>query len=108
MGLQWPWSHSGVGDTAFDKPTSVRRVRVTGEYSGRNHLFIVHCGLAQHGGHETVNTIIGTRRSPSSYSGIHDMSSCGEVKITYFGDYSGALPGLFENGAVSWSFTEVQ
>ena len=85
-----PWSHSGAGNTVFDKPTSAARVRVTGEYAGRGQNFIVDCG-----GRLMINTIIGTSRSPSGYSGIHNMGHCGEVEIV-------------SSGGVQWSFTEVQ
>ena len=85
-----PWSHSGVGNTVFDKPTSAARVRVTGEYAGRGQNFIVDCG-----GRLMINTIIGTSRSPSGYSGIHNMGHCGEVEIV-------------SSEGVQWSFTEVQ
>ena len=85
-----PWSHSGVGNTVFDKPTSAARVRVTGEYAGSGQNFIVDCG-----GRLMINTIIGTSRSPSGYSGIHNMGHCGEVEIV-------------SSGGVQWSFTEVQ
>ena len=84
------WSHSGVGNTVFDKPMSARRVRVTGTYSGRSQNFAVYCG-----GRLMINTIIGTSRSPSSYSGIHNMGHCGEVEIV-------------SSEGVQWSFTEVQ
>ena len=84
------WLHSGVGNTVFDKPMSARRVRVTGTYSGRSQNFAVYCG-----GRLMINTIIGTSRSPSSYSGIHNMGHCGEVEIV-------------SSGGVQWSFTEVQ
>ena len=84
------WSHSGVGNTVFDKPMSASRVRVTGMYSGRGSNFVVRCG-----GRLTVNVIIGSGSSPRDYEGVHNMSRCGEVEITH-------------SDGVRWTFTEVR
>ena len=84
------WSHSGMGNTVFDKPYSVSRVEVTATYDGRGQNFIVRCG-----GRGMINTIIGTSRSLRNYSGIHNMSGCGEVEIV-------------SSEGVRWSFTEVR
>ena len=84
------WSHSGIGNTVFDKPYSVSRVEVTGEYDGRGSNFVVRCG-----GRLMINVIIGRDRELRSYSGIHNMSGCGEVEIV-------------SSEGVRWSFTEVR
>ena len=86
------WSHSGSGNSVFDKPTSATRVRVTGEYAGSSQNFIVRCG-----GRLLINTIIGTSSFTDvrRYDGIHNMGHCGEVEIV-------------SSAGVSWSFTEVR
>ena len=86
------WSHSGSGNSVFDKPTSATRVRVTGEYAGSSQNFIVRCG-----GRLLINTIIGTSSFADGrrYDGIHNMGHCGEVEI-------------LSSEGVSWSFTEVR
>ena len=86
------WSHSGTGNTVFDKPTSATRVRVIGEYDGSGQNFIVRCG-----GSSIINTIIGTGTVADvlRYEGVHNMGQCGEVEIV-------------SSEGVSWSFTEVR
>ena len=86
------WSHSGTGNTVFDKPTSATRVRVIGEYDGFVQNFIVRCG-----GSSIINTIIGTSGVADvlRYEGVHNMGQCGEVEIV-------------SSEGVSWSFTEVR
>ena len=67
-----PWRSKGTGNSVFDKPTNVTRVRITGETLGESQNFIVACGERS-----ILNTIVGDK----GYIGVHKMDSCGEVEI---------------------------
>lgn len=84
------WKANGVGNTVFDMPTSVTRVRIVGTYSASGSNFIVRVG-----GRLVVNEIIGTARTGGPrYEGIHAVVG-GAVEITNSRD-------------VIWSFEQVQ
>ena len=80
---------TGTGDTVFDMPTSVSRVRITGDYSGGGSNFIVHIG-----GRGVVNEIIGTRWPSTHFEGTY---------VT-----SGGVVEILSSSGVSWSFEEVR
>jgi hypothetical protein len=86
------WSHTGVGNSVFDMPTSVRRVRIVGIYTGRAENFIVRVG-----GHLAVNEIIGTDTSFTSgtrYQGDHLVT--------------GGVTEITGSTGVQWSFEELR
>ena len=86
------WSHSGTGNTVFDMPSHVTRVRIKGTWNGNggSNFFVDIAGRS---------VVITTLRSlPNrTYEGTHLISGGGVVEITG----SGA-------GNVSWTFTEVR
>ena len=84
------WTAEGVGNTVFDKPREAERVRIEGEYNRSGSNFIVYCA-----GRLVVNEIIGRRRDSTTYSGVHNMSRCGEVEIV-------------SSDGVMWKFTEIR
>ena len=86
------WAHSGTGNTVFDMPSHVTRVRIKGTWNGNggSNFFVYIAGRS---------VVITTLRSlPNrTYEGTHLISGGGVVEITG----SGA-------GNVSWTFTEVR
>lgn len=84
-----PWTMSGRGNTVFDMPTYVSRVRIRGQYAGFSSNFIVRVG-----GRLTVNELLGSGWSSQIYEGTH-LTSGGVVEITNSSD-------------VVWTFTEVR
>ena len=83
------WSRSGSGDNVFDMPTYVKRVRITGRYTGFTSNFIVRIG-----GSLVVNELLGTGWSTLQYDGTLQTNG-GVVAIT-------------NSSGVQWSFTEVR
>jgi hypothetical protein len=83
------FARSGVGDTVFDMPTTVRRVRITGAYSGRSSNFIVHIG-----GAHIVNELLGTTWGPTTFDGTYTTT--------------GGVVEILSSSGVAWSFTEVR
>lgn len=81
------WSKRGSGDTVFDLPTYIRRVRIVGDYGGRSSNFIVHIG-----GAHIVNELLGTSWSQPHFEGVY-LTSGGIVEIT-------------NSSGVSWTFSE--
>lgn len=88
-GVRERWSRTGVGDSVFDMPTDVTRVRIIGIYNGFSSNFIVRIG-----GRLTVNELIGTGWSSTRYDGTL-LTSGGVVAIT-------------NSSGVSWSFEEIR
>ena len=86
--VQKIWSKSGVGDSVFDMPTYVSRVRVIGTYTGYSSNFIVDVA-----GRLFVNELLGTGWGTTRYDGTL-LTSGGVVEITH-------------SSGVSWSFTQV-
>jgi hypothetical protein len=88
-GLRDPFRRSGVGDTVFDMPTDVQRVRIIGVFTGGGSNFIVRIA-----GRLIVNEIIGTRWPSTRHEGIY-LTSGGVVEIV-------------SSSGVQWSFEEVR
>lgn len=86
-----PFSHSGTGDTVFDMPTSVSRVRVIGTYGGFCQNFIVRVR-----GSVLVNEILGSCSSASGRT--YDA-----IRLT-----TGGVVEIVSSSGVQWSFTEVR
>lgn len=80
---------SGTGNTVFDMPTHVRRVRIVGTYTRSSQNFVVWID-----GDLIVNELLGTHWGMTRYEGIH-LTGGGvtEVKLS---------------SGVSWSFSEVR
>ena len=81
------WKKSGKGDTVFDMPTYVERVRIIGTYNGYSSNFIVWVG-----GDLLVNELLGTGWSQTRYDGTL-LTTGGVVEIQH-------------SSGVSWSFEE--
>jgi hypothetical protein len=85
------FSRSGVGDTVFDMPLDVARIRVVGTYNGSSQNFIMRIG-----GRLIVNEIIGT--------------CCGNVP-RYEGTLltgGGGAVEIRSSSGVSWSIQEIR
>ena len=85
------FTRTGVGDNVFDMPTTVSRVKITGDYGAYCSNFVVHIA-----GRLIVNEILGTC---SIGLGPH-----------FEGTYvtSGGTTEITISSGVSWSFTEVR
>lgn len=81
---------SGSGDNVFDMPTSVTRVKVTGDYPGRSTNFIVEVA-----GRLLVNELLGTAWP----NGPH-------FEGTYI--TTGGVTAITHSSGVLWTFTEVR
>ena len=84
------FTKSGSGDTVFDIPARVTRIRVSGTFTGATSNFIVKVA-----GSNIVNVIIGTSKNPAGFEGTYVLVGGGTVEIT-------------SSTGVSWIFTEVQ
>lgn len=83
------WTVSGTGNTVFDMPTYVSRVRVTGRYTSNSSNFIVKVATRL-----LINELLGTAWPSTTYDGTH-LTSGGTVEIT-------------SSSGVAWTFTQVQ
>jgi len=83
------WTKTGVGDTVFDMPTTISRVKITGDYTSHSSNFIVHIG-----GHYVVNELLGTSWGQTHFEGTY---------LT-----TGGVTEILSSSGVSWSFTEVR
>lgn len=83
------FTRSGVGDTVFDMPADVARVRIIGIYNGYSSNFIVRIG-----GRLIVNELIGDGWGSRRYDGTLLTGGGGVVSIT-------------SSSGVQWSFEEV-
>ena len=83
------FTKSGSGDTVFDIPARVTRIRVSGTFTGATSNFIVKVA-----GSNIVNVIIGTSKNPAGFEGTYVLVGGGTVEIT-------------SSAGVSWTFTEV-
>ena len=81
---------SGSGDNVFDMPTTVTRVKITGDYASRSTNFIVKIG-----GRLVVNELLGTAWPNGPHFEGTYVTTGGVTEIT---DSSGVL----------WTFTEVR
>jgi hypothetical protein len=83
------FTRSGVGDTVFDMPTYVSRIRIQAQYAGFSENFIVHVG-----GRHIVNELLGTGWGPTTFDGTY---------VT-----TGGVTEILHSTRVSWWFTEVR
>ncbi len=83
------WERGGGGNTVFDMPTSISRVRIVGIYRSNSSNFIVRVG-----GRLVVNELLGRAWGMERYEGIHQVTG-GVVEIT-------------NSSGVEWSFVEVR
>jgi hypothetical protein len=79
----------GSGDTVFDLPSYVTRIRITADYTAFTSNFIVRIG-----GRLVVNELVGTAYNQTHFDGTYAISG-GTVEIT-------------NSSGVRWSFTEVR
>lgn len=84
-----PWSRSGTGDTVFDMPTNLPRVRITGTYASNSSNFVVYIASRL-----LVNELLGTGWGQTQFVGTY-LTSGGVVEIKL-------------SSQVAWSFTEVR
>lgn len=87
-GVREPFTRSGVGNTVFDMPTDVARVRIVATYNQNSSNFIVKIG-----GRLIVNELMGTAWGQTRYDGTHLTGGGGVVEIT-------------NSSGVAWSFEE--
>jgi hypothetical protein len=83
------FAHSGVGDTVFDIPSTVTRVRIIADYGGFTSNFIVRIA-----GSLVVNELIGTGWGTTHFDGTYLIHG-GTAQIT-------------NSSGVHWLFTEVR
>lgn len=83
------WTAIGTGNTVFDMPTYVSRVRITGRYTANSSNFVVKVG-----GRLLINELLGTGWPSTTYDGTH-LTSGGVVEITI-------------SSGVAWTFAQVQ
>lgn len=83
------FTRSGTGNTVFDMPTYVARVRIRGTYTQFSSNFIIKIG-----GSLIVNELLGTAWGPTTYDGTH-LTQGGVVEIT-------------NSSGVAWSIEEVR
>ena len=88
-GVREPFRRSGVGNTVFDMPPGVTRLRITGDYAQRSTNFIIKVG-----GRLVVNELLGTSWGATHYEGTHLVT--------------GTVVEITDSTGVSWSVTEVQ
>ena len=81
---------AGAGNTVFDMPTKIRRIRIQATYSQSSSNFIVKIA-----GSLVVNELLGTFWGQTSYDGTHAIAGGGQVEIT-------------NSSGVQWIFTEVR
>lgn len=83
------FTRGGTGDTVFDMPTTVSRIRITGRYTANSSNFIVKIG-----GRLIVNELLGTFWSMTTFDGTY-LTTGGVVEIT-------------NSSGVAWTFAEVR
>ncbi len=83
------WSRAGAGDTVFDMPTYIARVRITADYGGSSSNFIVRIG-----GRLVVNELVGRSWGQPHFEGTYTTTG-GVVEITH-------------SSGVAWTFAEVR
>lgn len=81
---------TGSGDTVFDIPRNVTRIKIEANYPGRSTNFIVKIA-----GRLVVNELLGPAFGPSTFTGTYLIAGGGTVEIT-------------NSSGVNWSFTEVR
>lgn len=85
------FSRTGVGDTVFDTPMYLTRVRITGLYTGYSSNFVVKVN-----GRLIVNELLGTGWTSTRYDGTLLLPS------------GGGVASVEISSGVSWTFTEVR
>lgn len=82
------WTHSGIGNTVFDMPNYVQRVRIQGVWNRQSTSnFIVRLrGLS------LINEIL---RESITYDGVHLVTGGGTVQIV-------------SSAQIAWTFTQTQ
>ncbi len=83
------FSRGGVGNTVFDIPTYITRLRITADFGGFSSNFIAHVN-----GRTIANELMGTGWSQTHYDA---------VVLT-----SGGVLDIVSSSGVSWLFTEVR
>lgn len=89
-GVRDIFRRNGSGDTVFDMPADVARIRVIGIYTGSSSNFIVKIG-----GRLIVNELLGTFWGQTRYDGTLLTGGGGVVAIT-------------NSSGVAWSFEEIR
>jgi hypothetical protein len=84
------FTRSGTGNAAFDMPADVRRIRVTGTYTGNSSNFIIWINNQL-----IVNELLGTGWPNTSYSGTHQLTN------------GGGVTRIENSTGVAWTITEV-
>lgn len=85
------FSRTGVGDTVFDTPTYLSRVRITGLYTGYSSNFVVKVN-----GRLIVNELLGTGWPSTRYDGTLLLPN------------GGGVASVEISSGVNWTFTEVR
>lgn len=84
------FTKSGTGDTVFDIPAHVTRIRITASYFASSSNFIVMIA-----GNLVVNELLGTFWGQTTFQGTYLIGGGGTVQIT-------------SSSGVGWVFTEVR
>ena len=84
------FTKSGTGDTVFELPANVTRIRIQGTYTANSSNFIVKIA-----GSNIVNEILGNAQNAVAFDGVYLLAGGGTVEIT-------------KSSGVSWTFTEVK
>ena len=87
------WTATGVGDSVFDMPTYVQRVRVQGTPGSSCQNFIVRIG----GRSSIINVILGT-------CSVADARTLDSTYLTG----GGGVVSITSSSGVSWTFTQTQ
>ena len=83
------FGRSGSGDTVFDMPTHVRRIRIQGRYTRNSSNFVVYIA-----GRLVVNELLGTGWDATTFDGTYTtQGGVTEIKLS---------------SGVQWTFTEVR
>jgi len=83
------YTASGTGDTVFDIPVGVKRIKITGSYTSRGSNFVVWIA-----GRLIVNVIIGTSYPSTTHEGTYLIN--------------GGVVEIQSSSGVAWTFTEVR
>jgi hypothetical protein len=83
------FARAGSGDTVFDMPTSVSRMRIVADYTGFSSNFIVRIG-----GRLVVNELLGRGWPSTHFDGTYVVTG-GTTEIT-------------NSSGVTWTFIEVR
>lgn len=83
------FTRSGSGDTVFDLPSTVSRIRIQAAYTGNSSNFVVYIG-----GRLIVNELLGRGWNMTTFDGTY-LTGGGVTEIKL-------------SSGVSWTFTEVR